>query len=131
MRNSKKQSRKVGVAGGFINQLMGNNSTEPKVGEGATILHYSDRTPYEVIWVSEDGLSCKIREMKATHIGESYGDERYTYKSNPESVLLDIKWNKRRKKWCSVHVSYSKGKRVLNPISIIFGVAEKYRDPSF
>ena len=39
-----KQKRKVGVAGGFINQMMGNNSTTPIVGEGATILHYSDRS---------------------------------------------------------------------------------------
>ena len=40
MKSVKKQSRKVGVAGGLINQIMGNNSTDPKVGEGATILKY-------------------------------------------------------------------------------------------
>ena len=46
----KKQSRKVGVAGGFINQMMGNNSTTPKVGEGATILMYSDRESYDHLY---------------------------------------------------------------------------------
>lgn len=39
----KVQKRKVGVLGGFINQMMGNNSTEPKVGEPCTILSYSDQ----------------------------------------------------------------------------------------
>ena len=40
MKNSvKRQTRKIGVAGGFINQVMGNNTSIPKVGEGATILH--------------------------------------------------------------------------------------------
>ena len=31
-KKEKKQTRKIGVAGGFINQMMGNNSTTPKVG---------------------------------------------------------------------------------------------------
>ena len=38
MKTEKRQYRKVGVAGGFVNQMMGNNATEPKVGEGATEL---------------------------------------------------------------------------------------------
>jgi len=46
-----KQNRKIGVAGGFINQMMGNNSSIPVVGKGCTILHYSDRSAYEVIEV--------------------------------------------------------------------------------
>ena len=180
MEKLKRQTRKVGVAGGFINQMMGNNSTEPKVGEGATILHYSDRTPYEVISVSEDGLSCVIRELKATHIGESYGDERYTYESNPNGRVYNLEWNKKKNKWCTVftevliikalenrlrkehgwkYMDYlplpegvtmkdlrdedsinfsfnliegvTKEYKTYHPISIIFGVAEKYYDPHF
>jgi hypothetical protein len=38
-----RQKTKVGVDGSLMNQLMGNNSTLPKVGEGATIMYYSDR----------------------------------------------------------------------------------------
>jgi predicted helicase len=65
----KRQSRKVGVAGGFINQMMGNNDTLPVVGEGATILMYSDREAHEVIEVSDNGMQCVIRKMDAKNIG--------------------------------------------------------------
>ena len=99
---TKKQTRKVGVSGGFINQMMGNNSTTPVVGKGATILSYSDRHAYEVIEVSNDGNSCVIRKMDTQFVGSGYGDERYTYKSNPENHTKNLEWNFRKNKWCVV-----------------------------
>jgi len=179
---TKTQTRKIGVAGGFINQMMGNNTTTPVVGAGATILMYSDRDAYEVIEVSNDGNSCVIREMDTTFVGSGYGDERYTYKSNPENHTKNLEWNSKKQKWGEVYFtteiikslakSYDKkygygwldilleengltydemrtseydfhGKQLklidgltkqyknFNPISIIFGVMEQYRDPSF
>ncbi len=182
----KKQTRKVGVAGGFINQMMGNNSSEPVVNEGATILMYSDRTAHEVIWVSDDGMQCVIRKMDAKNIGTSYGDERYTYKSNTENHTTTLEWSNKKQCWGSVGYSveiikslankynkkfgYGSTKYLLadygiesyqhlyanpndedgnhynqmmiiqgltkkyknfNKISIIFGIMEEYRDPSF
>lgn len=44
---------------------MGNNQTIPVVGEGATSLHYSDRTCYEVIEVSEDLKTVKLEALDA------------------------------------------------------------------
>lgn len=99
----KRQFRKVGVAGGFFNQIMGNNYSEPVVGEGATILHYSDRSAYEVIEVSENGMSCKIRKMKTKFIGACYGDEKYKYISNPESPIITLEWNEKKRCWGSVY----------------------------
>ena len=174
----KRQSRKVGVAGGFINQMMGNNSSIPKVGEGATILMYSDREAYEVVSVSEDGSSCSIRKMNCTFVGSGYGDERYTYSSDETNYGMDLEWNSKKSKWGQVsntvqiqkslvnklikefgfgwgeHLPvpydtlvegeengiYTKLKLVkgitkeyknFNPVSIIFGIMEQYRDPSF
>jgi len=101
----KRQTRKVGVAGGFINQMMGNNSTIPVVGEGATLLSYSDRSAYEVIEVSANGMECVIRKMETTHVGECYGDERYTYKSNPENHTMQLEWNNKKQCWGSVGYS--------------------------
>lgn len=178
----KKQTRKIGVAGGFINQMMGNNSTTPIVGEGATILEYSDRDAYEVIEVSNDGMQCVIREMDTTFVGSGYGDEQYTYQSNPNNYTRTMEWSNKKQCWGeithtieiikSLAKSYDKkygygwldilleekgvtydemrtyeydfhGKQLklidgltkqyknFNPISIIFGVMEQYRDPSF
>lgn len=39
-----KQTKKIGVAGSFINQLYGNNNTIPVIGEYCTFLHYTDRS---------------------------------------------------------------------------------------
>ena len=178
MNTIKKQSRKVGVAGSFQNQMMGNNSTTPKVGEGATILSYSDRKAYEVMKVSEDGLSCTIRAMECKFIGSVYGDERYTYHSNKNYHTIDLEWDLKKKCWVEVYYKveiikslanklykkygygwsdflpvkyddlidgksmgvYTKLKlvdgltkmyKIKNKVSIIYGIMEEYRDPSF
>lgn len=103
MNNSvKRQTRKIGVAGGFYNQVMGNNTTIPKVGEGATILHYSDRDAYEVIEVSKDGNACVIRKMDTTFVGSGYGDEQYTYHSNENNYTRNIEWNEKKQCWGEV-----------------------------
>lgn len=67
MNNSttKIQKAKVGVAGSFFNQLMSNNASIPVVGKGATRMHYSDRSCYEVIEVSADGKSVKLEALEA------------------------------------------------------------------
>ncbi len=98
----KRQTRKVGVAGGFFNQLMGNNSTEPVVGKGCTILMYSDRDPYQVIDVSEDGNKCTIQAMNYKFVGSGYGDERYELSDNPNGYTRNIEWNDKKKTWGSV-----------------------------
>lgn len=178
----KRQSRKVGVAGGFINQMMGNNSSIPVVGEGATILMYSDREAYQVIEVSDDGLSCVIQKMDTKNVGKSYGDERYEYSDNPEGHTKKMEWNAKKSCWGEVWHKveiikslqkkyfkeygygwmeillaehgltfdniidgepfgiYTKYKSIngltkmyknFDQTSIIFGIAEEYRDPSF
>jgi len=101
----KVQSRKVGVAGGFINQMAGNNKTEPKVGEGATILWYSDRTAYEVTSVSDCGNKCQIRKMTTKFVGSGYGDEQYEYISDETQYTRDLEWNPKKQKWGEVTYS--------------------------
>lgn len=117
----KRQSRKIGVAGGFINQLMGNNCSEPVVGEGATILHYSDRSAYEVIEVSNDGMSCVIRQMDAKFVGSAYGDERYEYSSNPDNGTMTLEWNQKKKAWGSVHYSIQPIKSLVKRLGKEYG----------
>lgn len=67
MSNSAKiQKHKIGVAGSFTNQCLSNNSTTPVVGEGATRMHYTDRSCYEVLSVSEDGKTAVLLDLTAT-----------------------------------------------------------------
>jgi hypothetical protein len=180
MENSiKRQTRKVGVAGGFINQMMGNNSTLPKVGEGATILMYSDRHAYEVIEVNEDSTKCVIRGMNCKFVGSGYGDEQYEYSSDESNHTETIEWSEKKQCWGRTSTSVqiiktlqnklikeygynwfehlgikkedlyekihednyynpykvikgiTKEYKNFNKVSIIFGIMEQYRDPSF
>lgn len=115
------QKRKVGVSGGFINQIAGNNKSEPKVGEGATILWYSDRTAYEVISVSDDGNNCTIRKMTTKFIGDGYGDERYEYISDETQYTRDLEWNPKKQKWGEITYSVEVIKALRNKLYKEFG----------
>ena len=44
---------------------MSNNSSVPEVGKGATAMHYSDRSCFEVIEVSADGKTAKLEALNA------------------------------------------------------------------
>jgi len=54
METQMKNRIKTKETGSFFNLMMGNNQTLPKVGQGATILHWTDRSAYEVLEVSSD-----------------------------------------------------------------------------
>lgn len=178
--NLKIQKRKIGVAGSFQNQMMGNNATTPKVGEGATLLSYSDRHAYEVISVSDNGNSCVIRKMNCIFVGNGYGDERYEYQSDLDGITYELEWNEKKGKWGKVvykvelikslmkkldaefgwqnslknlpnGINYkdllyeddnydtqlklvkgvTKEYKHFYPVSVIFGIMDQYRDPSF
>ena len=75
--------------GSLTNWMMGNNNTEPKVGEGATELCWSDRHAYDVTFVSEDGKQCKIRPCNSIRTDlHGYHSESQDYKYEPN---LDAK----------------------------------------
>ncbi len=92
MTEVKRQKRKVGVAGGFFNQLMGNNSTEPKVGEWATILHYSDRSVAKVVEVSEDGKTAKLEYYDTSADGSESGHGHQGWKHEPSGRFFTLRW---------------------------------------
>lgn len=79
-----RQTRRL--EGSFTNYLMGNNSSTPEVGKGATLLSYSDRYPAEVLDVSADGKQCVIREMdhKAKPDSGGMGHQSWDIFPNPD-----------------------------------------------
>ena len=132
MKNSKVQKRKVGVAGGFINQMMGNNSTEPVKGGGCTVLSYSDRHPYEVLEVSKDGNSCVIRAMDAKPLHNGITEcQDYEYSSNPNFTKEELVWNEKKGCWGKMGIRIGGKRKTFSKISIVFGIMEKYWDPCF
>lgn len=150
-----------GNAGSLVNYLMGNNSTTPVEGQGATILHYSDRSVCEVISVSKDGRTVILQGCDAIRT-DSNGmseDQEYSYHLTGDQFkivwrngawrreckevwftdeALNMDWKERKEK-C---VDPETNRVILVPgltfiktsypkISIVFGVKRAYHDYSF
>jgi hypothetical protein len=84
-----------------------------------TIMHYSDRTPAEVISVTASGKTIQVREMDAKRTDKNGMSESQTYEytSNLEGDVRTFRLTKRGWK--------SKG------TGLALGRAEKYHDFSF
>jgi len=97
----KQRQIKLKESGSFINWMMSSNSTIPEVGKGATELHWSDRTPYEVLEVSNDGKSALIRQYdtKASRTMQM-GEQAWELipNENNEAKWVHWKWNAWRTK---------------------------------
>jgi len=97
----KKQTAKVGVAGSFFNQLMSNNASTPIVGKGATQMHYTDRTCYEVVEVSADGKTAKLEYLEPewdSILGGGHGHQNWILK--PTNRFVTVVW--RNNSWRTV-----------------------------
>ncbi len=95
---NKQQQRPIAQSGSFVNNLLGNNDTQPVVGELATVLLYTDRNVYEVTRVSEDGKTCAIRRMKAARSNgqDMTESQEYTYTSMPNAPEFELVWRNGR-----------------------------------
>ena len=73
----------------FFNEIMSQTVSMPVVGEGATVLLYSDRHAYEVISVDEDKKGCTIQRYSPKRIDNTgMGDcQEYEYKELTEEKL--------------------------------------------
>lgn len=106
-----KQTKKVGVSGSFINQMMGNNASTPEVGKGATLLHYTDRSVCEVIEVSEDGMKAKLEYLETIWDNTlSGGMGHQNWKHLPTGNFFEVVW--RKNGWYSIGTEVSFTKQV-------------------
>lgn len=95
------KGKRIGAAGSFQNQLMSHNSTMPEVGKGATQLHYTDRTCFEVISVSEDGKSARLQYLEAKHDKSLEGGQGHqNWILEPTERFLNVVW--RNNAWRTV-----------------------------
>jgi hypothetical protein len=105
----KQQRAKIGVAGSFFNQLMSNNCTLPEVGKGATQLHYSDRTCYEVLEVSNDGKTVKLEALDAEWDKTKAGGEGHqNWILKPTGRFCTVVWRNNAWKIQGADITYTK-----------------------
>lgn len=154
-----KQRLKLKDTGSIMNYFMGNNNTQPVVGNGATILSYSDRNACEVISISDDGKTILLEWYDAIRSDKNgmSEDQNYDYMLNGNQFKIVWKygaWRTTRKQifYTDEALKLSleerrklvdgngtkklvKGltfvKQSLNKVNIIFGIKQSYYDYSF
>ena len=138
--------------GSFMNFMMGNNSTLPEVGKGATMLHWTDRTAYQVIKVSADKKEAVIQAYSGycadelTDIYETIVWRNGAWRRVSETIIWasDDKYEEWRKLPEAERDKYFNGygsllllegitkvKREYPKVNIIWGVIDPYYDLSF
>lgn len=87
---------KLGIeTASLVNHIMSGAKGEPKVGEGATILQWTDRQAYEVLEVSDNGKRAIIQKYRRKRIDNNGMGEcqNYEYKELEGGKLeLIYKW---------------------------------------
>ena len=77
--------------GSLVNMLMENSdqSLQPEVGMGATLVGWSDRHAGTIVWVSPTGHQLGWAEDKATRTDTNgmSDAQRYTYERNPDATV--------------------------------------------
>jgi hypothetical protein len=104
------------------NWIMSEHVTQPQVGKGMTELHWTDRTPWEVIYVSPNN-----KEVHVVMYNTKYRKDGYDGYLELDGIMPDtltvLKYRhgawRRQTDW-----GWSK-------MNVIFGCAQGYRDPHF
>jgi len=114
--------------GSFVNLIMsGNKNSElPKVGDGATILHWTDRTAGTVISVSEKAIEVQEDKDVRTDKNGMSDSQEYEYSPNSQGcrwIFKRVARGKYKGFWRVNGRSDGEGVR--------FGERDKYYDFSF
>ncbi len=100
-----KNTLKLKNTGSLNNLMMGNNETEPIVGQGATQMLWTDRYAFEVLEVSKDKKTCVIQQYEAERADKNGMSEDQSYKYEKliySPITIVYKWGAWRTKTVSV-----------------------------
>ena len=129
-RKTYKEMRLYSETGSLMNHMMSNSSRQPKVGEGATVLGWTDRKAYEVISVSKDGKEVVLQRYsprRADDRGMTDAQE-YIYDTLIESYLtLRFRYGR----WYEKYEGEEGEKPFYCKAHVIFGEKMEYYDYSF
>lgn len=151
--------------GSLNNMILGNNAkrkdNKPVVGEGATILYWTDRHAYDVTWVSEDGKKCRLEseEHRTMELEFRYGKWKVVTTEVDFTKKMYEKYHKVRETsglrkneeiWQSIigketfediyqdyilPVKVVEGityeKKIYSNVNVIFGIKDEYYDLTF
>lgn len=91
---------------------------EPKIGDGATLICWSDRMAYTIVDVKKKYVLATRDDVKRTDRNFEEGPQEYFYQTDPEALIERANPKK--------DGEYYSGHQVLN-----FGYRDEYNDPTF
>lgn len=109
--------------GGQLANFFSVKSPAPKVGDGATVFHYTDRSAATVVKVSKSGKTAWIQNDMSKRVdkgGMTDSGQKYEFTRNPNGALLRV--SKRRDGQWKLS---NDGRKVA------FGIRDAYHDFSF
>lgn len=104
------KKQKMKLSGSFFNYLMGNNESIPVVGQGGTVLGYSDRHAFEVLEVSKCGkkVLCEYYKAKRTDDWGMSDSQSYEYTElNGHQFTLEYRYGSWKVKHQEIHFEES------------------------
>lgn len=107
--------------GSMMNAIgMNTASKAPEIGDGVTILHWTDRTAATVVWVSKTGKTVHIQEDNAKRTDSNGMSECQTYEftRNTDAVVMHARLT-------------PKGWKIVKGNRILIGRRDAYYDYSF
>lgn len=121
--------------GSLVNHIATHNQTDdlPKVGDGATIFSWSDRSPATVIAVDEKKklVTVQMDKYKRTDDRGMSDMQDYEYTPDPEAPIIHYKLKKSTGVWNHVVKNLTGRWVIVNKGNIRFGARSRYYDFSF
>lgn len=116
--------------GSLVNHILSSSaSREPVIGEGATVLHWSDRSPATVTGWYADKQIVELREDRA--FCTDFDLQTYEFERSEFGATYFFRREKNGS-WCQVFLNRTTGRWIKSKgMGLIIGRREKYRDPSF
>lgn len=119
--------------GSLINHVLADTGL-PKVGEGATLLAWSDRYPGTVISVDEKKQIVGVQSDLYDRIDNNGLSESqtYVYTRDPKGNIEYFRMNKKTGRWDQVRQNPASGRWVkVNWCGVAFGHRERFYDFTF
>lgn len=92
----------------LVNHIKSNSKEGPKAGTGATILHWTDRSPVWVKEVSTDGKKAVLLPVNAKRVDTNgmseLQDYSYTVEEDGPEITVVKRWGKWRRKVKEIHL---------------------------
>ena len=111
-----------------LNRFIGTGTDyKPQVGDGATILRWSDRDAATIVEVSKSGKAIKVQADHAKRVddgGPWTESQTYEYSPNPQGYVSTYTL-RQNGQWVLKGDALKGGQRIA------LGQRNKYRDPSF